>query len=850
MLERGESSGGLDDTLLCRSIHHGSLMHEMPFGIPAKLARLVFAMPVACHHWLVLLLVALVSAWAAGAGAAELQVSPTEVHLDVPEAAQQVLVATREADGRQVDVTRRSQYRLEDATIAAVDESGLVRPLRDGKTELIVEHEGTQRRVRVVVEQVDRPRPISFPQEIVPILTKAACNTGGCHGKAEGQNGFKLSVFGFDPQSDHEAISQQSKGRRLFLASPDHSLLLRKATAAEPHGGGQRIEAGDLRYRRLRRWIAEGARYTPAETPAVVRIEIEPAEQVLLSGGSQQLRVWAVDASGARRCVTTEAEYESNAPTIAAVDGRGFTQASDIPGEAAILARYLGHVTVSRITIPRPGVQFTRPPEVNFIDHLAWDKLQRLGIEPSPLCDDATFLRRAYLDVVGTLPTAEEASAYLADTSPDKRAKLVERLLDRPEYADYWTLRFADLLRVDQTKITPQGSVAMTRWLRRQFSENRPYDAMVRELVTARGNVRSEGPAGYFKALDTPELQARSISQTFLGVRIECAQCHHHPSDRWSQDDYFAMAGLFSGLTRKKLAEGGEAIVPAAAKDLKHPRTGEFVPAKALGAAPKEFGPFEDRREYLARWMTEDANPHFATMIANRLWAHYFGRGLVEPIDDLRSTNPASNEPLLAELAKHVRELRYDLKAFTRTLLASRLYQLSSETTESNASDEQNYSHAARKALPAEVLLDAISQATGTAESFEGWPAGYRAIQIWDNKLPSYFFRIFGRPVRATVCECERSNEPSIAQALHLMNSPEIMEKIRAREGRVAALAQSGQLPEQIVEQVYLATLARRPTAAEQELMAEAFAGGRDRRQAAEDVLWALLNSKEFLYNH
>jgi hypothetical protein len=452
--------------------------------------------------------------------------------------------------------------------------------------------------------------------------------------------------------------------------------------------------------------------------------------------------------------------------------------------------------------------------------------------------------------VIGTLPTAAEAEAFLADTAADKRSRLVDALLERPEYADYWTMRFSDLLRVDYTKITPPGAVAVTRWLRRQFAENQPYDALVRELVTARGNVRSEGPAAYFKALDTPELQARSISQTFLGVRIECAQCHHHPSDRWSQDDYFAMAGLFAGLSRKKLSDGGEAVVPVVAKDVKHPRTGETVAPRALGDEPREFGPLEDRREYLARWMTDDANPHFATMIANRLWAHYFGRGLVEPIDDLRSTNPASNEPLLAELAAHMRQVKYDLKAFTRTLLASRLYQLSGEATETGASDEQNFSHAAIKALPAEVLLDAISQATGSIEVFEGWPVGYRAIQIWDNKLPSYFFRIFGRPVRATVCECERSNEPSIAQALHLMNSPEIMAKIRDRAGRAAQLAESLNQPPQIVEQLYLAALARRPTAEEQTLMSEAFAAGRDRREAAEDVLWALLNSKEFLYNH
>ena len=598
------------------------------------------------------------------------------------------------------------------------------------------------------------------------------------------------------------------------------------------------------------RWIAEGGRYVTDSSPDVVRIEVEPSEQILLADGTQQLRVWAIDAAGVRRCVTTEAEYESNAATIAGVDGRGFVQASDIPGEAAVLARYLGHVTVCRVTIPRPGVKVVRPREVNFIDRLAWDKLQRLGIEPSVPCDDATFLRRAFIDVIGTLPTADESRAFLADKSADKRAKLVDHLLSRPEYADYWTMRFSDLLRVDQTKITPAGAVAITRWLHRQFSENRPYDTMVREIVTAKGNVKSEGPAAYYKALDTAELQARAVSQTFLGVRIECAQCHHHPSDRWGQEDYFAMAGLFSGVTRKKLADGGEAVVPGQGKDQKHPRTSALIPARALGAEPVEFGAYDDRRVYLANWMTADSNPFFATMIANRLWAHYFGRGLVEQIDDLRLTNPATNEPLLAELAQHMRTQKYDLKAFTRTLLASQLYQLSSVTNPSNASDDQNFSHAAHKAMPAEVLLDAIAQTTGVAESFQGWPSGYRAIQVWDNKLPSYFFRIFGRPIRATVCECERSNEPSIAQALHLMNSPEIMEKIRAREGTVARLVRELPQNEKLIDEMYLRTLARVPSDSERTQMLVAFADGRDRRLAAEDVFWALLNSKEFLYNH
>ncbi|WP_254507972.1 DUF1549 and DUF1553 domain-containing protein [Anatilimnocola floriformis] len=813
-------------------------------------------------------------------------VSPLMATLDQPEASLQLLVGQAAEEGRTVDLTRQAKYRSENAAIARVDEFGLVTPVADGETGVIVEHTGGQTRVAITIKGIKEPELLSFSRDVIPILTKAGCNMGGCHGKAEGQNGFKLTVFGFDPKADHDAIVKEGRGRRISLAAPDHSLLLRKGLASDPHGGGLRIEEGSIRHRRLARWIREGAPYGTDEAPQLVKIEIEPTEQVLLAKGTQQLRVWAVDSDGARRDVTTEAEYESNASPIAAVDGRGFIQATEIAGEAAILARYLGQVTVSRVTIPQPGVKFARPPEHNFIDKLAWDKLQRLGIEPSDVCDDATFLRRVYLDVIGMLPTAAEAKAFLADATPNKRALLVDKLLERPEYADYWTMRFSDLLRVDQTKITPQGSVAITRWLHKQFSENRPYDVFVRELITAKGNVKAEGPAALYKALDTPEIAARNLSQVFLGIRLECAQCHHHPSDRWGQEDYFALAGMFSGVSRKRTPDGGEAVVPVVAKDLKHPRTNEFVQMRPLGVAakprvveeppappmpppgskakppakpkpvPKNFVPDSavsdaiDPRVELADWMIAPENPYFAATMANRLWAHYFGRGLVEPIDDLRLTNPASNEPLFHAIAKHLRDSKYDIKAFTRTLLNSRLYQLSSSTTASNAADEQNFSHASYKAMPAEVLLDSIGQATGTPEVFNGWPEGYRAVQIWDNKLPHYFFRIFGRPVRATVCECERSNEPSISQALHLMNSPEIMAKIRSRTGHAAVTAKQALPPTETLDQLYLTVLARYPRATEKEQLLPAFAAETDRRAVCEDIVWVLLNSKEFLYNH
>lgn len=788
------------------------------------------------------------------------EVTPTEVILSQPESTQQLLAIIKSSHGRAIDATRIAKYRSLDPQVATVDATGLIRPLRDGQTSIDVELEEQTVRISVRTEQIGQPRPISFSQEIIPLLTKSGCNVGGCHGKAEGQNGFKLSVFGFDPQADHEAIALNSRSRRISLANPENSLLLRKATASVPHGGGQSLDANSLRYQRLLRWIAEGAAFDAVDAPEIVRIEIEPHEVILLAHQSQQLRVWAIDSEGNRKCVTTEAEYESNAPSLVGVDGRALMQTSELPGEAAVMAKYLGHVAICRVTSPRPDVKFARPVENNFIDRLAWDQLQRLGIEPSSVCDDATFLRRAFLDVIGTLPTAKESRDFLSDTAANKRALLVDQLLERSEYADYWTMRFSDLLRVDQTKISPSGAVAITRWLRRQFSENRAYDAMIRELLLAKGNMNSEGPAAYFKALDTPELLAKSVCQTFLGVRIECAQCHHHPSDRWSQDDYYAVAGLFSSVGRKKLADGGDAIVVSAGQDLKHPRTGQLVPARTLLAQPSEFARYEDRRVRLVQWMTDPSNPFFAKMIVNRLWAHYFGRGLVEQIDDLRTTNPPTNEPLLNALAEQMRALKYDLKAFTRLLLASNLYQLSSATTASNVADTQNFSHAAFKALPAEVLLDAICQATGVPENYAGWPEGVRAIQIWDNKLPHYFLRIFGRPVRATVCECERGNEPSIAQALHLTNSPEIMSKLRAPTGLAAKLAKEcggattqdlqAETIRKTIDELFLSALSRYPDTKEQASAYDSMMSTADRREACEDILWALLNSKEFLYNH
>ncbi|MFO1093311.1 MAG: DUF1549 and DUF1553 domain-containing protein [Planctomycetaceae bacterium] len=778
------------------------------------------------------------------------QFTPTAIVLDSPESSQQLLVSGQRDDGSPIDLTRVAACQVRDSAIATIDDRGVVRPKCEGRTEIVITppNGADVAHVSVDVRGLEHPRPLSFTDEIVPILTKSRCNSGGCHGKAEGQHGFKLSVFGFDPAADHAALVKESRGRRVLTSAPDHSLLLLKATSTMPHGGARKIEVGSLKYRRIERWIAEGAQFTHSDA-ALVKIDVEPQLRSMRAGETQQLLVTAIDSRGFRRCVTAEAEYETNAELIASVDSEGLIAAGDVPGEAVILVRYRDQVSVCRVTHPHQGTDFVRPPEANFVDHLVFDKLQGLGIPASELADDATFLRRVCLDTIGTLPTPDEVREFLADGSADKRARVIAQLLNRDEYADYWAQRWADLLRVDQDRTLPEGAVATTRWLRRQIAENRPYDEFVTDIVTARGDAQAEGPAAIYKVLDSPEALSRSFSQLFLGVRIECAQCHHHPFERWGQDDYYGLAGFFTGVTLKALPNGGQAVAVKPGEDLKHPRTGSIVPACALGAEQAEFRSVLDRRTVLAAWMTAPENPYFARVIANRVWAHYFGRGLVEPIDDQRVTNPATNEPLLLALEQHMRDVQYDLRAFTSTLLNSRTYQLSAHANAANLSDVQSYSHATDKAMPAEVLLDAISQATGVPEKFAGWPAGYRAIQIWDNRLPSYFLRIFGRPIRASVCECERSNEPSISQALHLMNSPEILGRVQSSDGRVRRLLAAGRSPADIVDELYLATLSRFPSVDERNLLLAEFAQ-RDSRAAAEDALWALLNTREFLYNH
>ena len=697
--------------------------------------------------------------------------------------------------------------------------------------------------------KVAAPRAFNFENDISPLLTRHGCNASQCHGKAEGQNGFKLSVFGYDALADFRALTVESKGRRASPAAPEQSLFLAKASGAVPHQGGARVPAGSPDYETIRAWLAAGASFGSTNDARVVRVELEPRERILAPGSKLQLRVNATYSDGRKADVTRFCVFQSNNDSLAKVDEHGLVDIGSLPGQTSVMARYLGEVTSFLAIVPRPGkpVGDAGFAEFNFIDRHVNAHLKKLNLRPSEVCDDATFLRRASLDIIGTLPTADEARRFLADKASDKRAQLVESLLKRPEFADFWALKWADLLRVDRQKLGQRDAYAYYRWIRDQFAANRPLDQFARALLTAEGPL-DDAPAGHFyKVVTRPGDMANAVSQVFLGIRLACAECHHHPFDRWSQTDYYGMSGLFAQVSIRKGALG-ETLLAEGNPATKHPRTGENVPPHALDAEPsKDTG---DRRRALAEWFTAPENPWFARNLANRLAAHFLGRGVIEPVDDVRATNPPGNPALLDALARVVTDSRFDLKQFIRTLAASRTYQLSATPNDTNAQDEQNYSRALFKRLPAEVLFDAVCQVTGVPEKFDGVPSGTRAIQLWDSQTQHYFLKLFGRPVRVTACECERNSEASIAQVLHLLNSPNLQSKLSHANGQLARFVASHPDNAKLADELYLTFFSRMPTATERQLVAKHLAASPDRQQGVEDYAWSLLNAVEFVFNH
>lgn len=790
-----------------------------------------------------------------------LSVEPQDILFTGGNRRQQLLITGQLTDGSLIDLTGECELTIRDGQFVRSFGS-VLQGVTDGATTAVISARGVTREIPVRVTGCESFPPIHFGNDVLPLLTKLGCNSGGCHGKASGQNGFKLSVFGFDPAADYAALVHEARGRRLFPSDPPQSLLLQKATARVPHGGGRRMDTGSPEEVLLLAWIRQAMPVGNDAAPRLVGLRAAPAERVLAPSSSQQILATAVYSDGSLRDVTGAAAYTSNAPQIAEVSAYGGTAAAGlirsgtIPGEAAITVNYMGQVAAVQVLIPRPGAGNTAAEFSihNEIDQHVSTKLRKMGITPSALADDATFLRRAFLDCIGRLPEPRDLEEFLITSGSeaeqqDKRKRLIDRLLERDEYADHWALKFADILLVDRDKLGDRGAYEFHQWLRRNFAENQPYDVWVRELITATGDSAKVGPVNFYRAQRTPEDLARSISQAFLGIRLDCAQCHHHPFERWGQDDFYGMTGFFNGLRWQKLGreEQREFVFHAGAQEIRMPLTNVVVPIRPPGGEPiADFGR-QDPRARLADWVVSTDNPWFARLIANRLWKHYLGRGLIDPEDDLRSTNPATNEPLLKHLADFVTAQRFDLKALTRHILQSRTYQLSSVANPTNSDDEQNFSHYRLKRLPAEVLMDAICQVTGVPEEFPGMPRGTRALQLWDNRFPSYFLEIFGRPERNTPCECGRSNEPTLAQTLHLMNAPEIDAKVSSSDGRVARLVAAGKSKTEIVRELSLVALGRMPNEKEQRVADQLFDQG-DPRQAAEDFLWTVLNSYDFLF--
>ncbi|QDT54215.1 hypothetical protein Pan44_22420 [Caulifigura coniformis] len=711
----------------------------------------------------------------------------------------------------------------------------------------------------------DEQAPASFPEaptvtfeaDVQPLLTRLGCNSGPCHGKSRGQNGFALSLLAFDQDFDYAAIVQEGRGRRIFPSAPDQSLLLQKASGKAPHGGGKRLEAGSPHYQLIRSWIESGAPRTPADAPTIVRVVVEPATQQLAAGESVQLRAIAEYTDGRRRDVTDSAAFQSNDRTVATVSDDGLLKAGALSGETAVMARYLSHIAVCTVTIPLPGKipdeQYAQLPRHNQVDELVWQKLKTLGMLPAERVDDAKFHRRAYLRAIGRLPSVDETRAFLADTGADKRVRLIDQLLDRPEYGDFWANKWTDLLRPNPYRAGIKAVWNMDAWLREAFRTNKPYDEFVRELVTAQGSTWKNGATVMFRDRPSPVEIGSSVSQLFLGVRLECAKCHHHPFEIWSQDDFYGFASFFArvghqGGLSPPISGTEEVIYTLPKGQVTHGRTGAGVDPKTLNGETLALSADEEPREILAEWMTSDKNPWFAKVMANRVWGELMGVGIVDPVDDLRATNPASNDPLLNFLAEDFRSHGYNVKHLIRTIMTSHVFELSTVPTERNASDLRNFSRYYRQRMRAEVLLDGVNDVLGTTDDFGAMPPESRAMQLWTHRSSSLFLDTFGRPDPNQDPPCERTSDVTTPQILHLMNSPTLNEKISKDDAQPAKLAASDRPVAELVEEVFLRVYSRMPTNSEVATASELLADPKNRRAGMEDLFWALLNTPEFYF--
>lgn len=769
----------------------------------------------------------------------------------------QLLVTGVYSSGQKHDLTHDVSYTIDKPNVLSVDNTGMVTPQSDGEAVVTAsEPSGKTAAITLKTEHLAEEIPVHFKNEIVPIFTRLGCNAGGCHGKSDGQNGFKLSLLGFYPDEDYEYLVHENRGRRVFPAEPEFSLLLLKPANILPHGGGKRMAPGTYEWELVSRWIGQGMPQGSETDPVLDRIEVLPPLREMNIATKQQLSVLAHYSDGSVRDVTRLASYESNQPEMATADPNGRVTVEDTPGEAALMVRFQSQVGVFRAVIPQGIPVQNLPPQQTVVDQFVFARLKQLGIPPSAVCDDATFIRRATIDITGKLPTYEETQAFLTDPTPNKRELLVDKLVDSPGYADYFANKWASVLR---NKRRNGNDILYTyrfhAWIRQALQSNMPYDQFVRSILTATGDAENHPPVAWFREVSTSTQQMEDTAQLFLGMRLACAKCHHHPFERWSQQDYYGFEAFFTQVGLKVSPYNPQTNIPDVVylkgnvPQSRNPRSNQAVKPTGLGGEPLDIPAWQDARHHLVDWMAATDNPYFAKALVNRYWKHFFGRGIVDPEDDLRVTNPPSNPELLDGLAKHFIEHRFDLKDLVRTICKSSIYQLSAEPTEQNASDEQSFSRFYPRRLTAEVLYDSINQVAGVPAGFGGVPQGTRAVQLPDNGFNNYFLQVFGKPEAESACECERSPEANLAQSLHMLNSSDVQNRLQNGTGLAARLAREADRADaEKADEVYLRAFARKPTDAERQRITEYVAQFPNKQPAWEDVLWAVFNAKEFQF--
>jgi hypothetical protein len=786
--------------------------------------------------------------------AEELRLLPGDFTLTGPAARQSLILETFEGDNASGALLEGVTLTSNNPAVVKID-GGVALPVADGIATITATVGERTASVQVTVVDMTKPFTWSFRNHVESVLSKTGCNSGACHGALAGKKGFKLSLGAFDPLADYFYITRQARARRVVLSDPGRSLLLEKPTGAVPHKGGVRFEPNSPEYLVIAEWIAAGAPAPQESDSRLTKLELLPPASVLQPGAKQPLMVRAHFSDGHVEDVTRWAKFTSTSESVAAVDDVGVVQVAG-QGEAAIKAWYLSWNVIATVSVPfeqqvDPAL-YANAPQRNFIDELVLAKLKNLNVPPSPPASDAEFIRRAYVDTIGVLPTVDETKAFLADGAADKRDKLVEELLARPEFVDYWAYKWSDLLLVNSEKLPPPAMWAYYRWIRNSVAANTPWDQFARQLVTATGSTLENGAANFFVLHQDPPDLAETVSVAFLGMSINCAKCHNHPLEKWTNDQYYSMASLFARVRSKEGSAAGQRIVyPVTSGEWVKQRTGKALPPTPLDGLPVAFEAPADRREHLANWLTSADNPYFSRAITNRVWANFFGVGLVENVDDIRLTNPPSNAELFTAASSYLVEHGYDVKALMRAILQSATYARSSQPLPGNAGDTRFYSRYYPRRLMAEVLLDSLSQVTGAPTKFTGYAAGTRSIQLPDVNVNSYFLQSFGRPDRDLTCECERTAEPSMVQVLHISNGDTINQKLEEKGNRLEAMIAAGKSDAEIIDEVYLSALSRHPTEAEKtQLLATLSEGGADRRLLIEDLYWSVLSSTEFLFNH